>query len=252
LRAATLACGGGAAVSHRSAAALLGLLDRSPVVIDVIAPGQSGRGIDGICLHRVAPPGAEEAGTCKTIPCTSPARTLVDLAGILGERSLRRTVERAAVLQILDIGAIERVLAIGRRRGTPTLRAALAGWQSPPANRGTAHPPLRPLELRSDLEARLLGLVGAARLPTPLCNQAILASGKRIEVDFLWLGSRLIVETDGRGFHDNPVAFERDRIRDRALHLAGYRVVRFTHEQIGREPDAVVAAIRRLLTMDVR
>jgi very-short-patch-repair endonuclease len=60
----------------------------------------------------------------------------------------------------------------------------------------------------------------------------------------------LIVETDGERFHDNPLAFERDRKRDRILQLRGYRVVRFTHAQIEREPDAVVAAIRRLLAED--
>jgi predicted transcriptional regulator of viral defense system len=39
LMAATLACGAGAVISHRSAGALLRLLDEGPVVIDVIAPG---------------------------------------------------------------------------------------------------------------------------------------------------------------------------------------------------------------------
>src|SRR4051794_12339788 len=50
LMAAALACGREAVVSHRSAAALLGLLDKGPVVIDVIAPLSRGRGIDGIYL----------------------------------------------------------------------------------------------------------------------------------------------------------------------------------------------------------
>lgn len=42
----------------------------------------------------------------------------------------------------------------------------------------------------------------------------------------------------------------RDRKRDRVLQLHDYRVVRFTHSQIEKEPDAVIAAIRRLLGAD--
>jgi very-short-patch-repair endonuclease len=68
-------------------------------------------------------------------------------------------------------------------------------------------------------------------------------------VDLLWPRQRLIAEGDGRAFHDHAVAFERDRLRDRALQLSGYRVVRFTWAQIEREPDAVVSAIGRLLAI---
>ena len=68
-----------------------------------------------------------------------------------------------------------------------------------------------------------------------------------IEVDFLWPDQRLVVEADGETFHDNPLAFERDRKRDRELQLNGYRVLRFTYAQVENEPDAVISAIRYLL-----
>jgi very-short-patch-repair endonuclease len=177
---------------------------------------------------------------------------LVDLAGVLGERSLRRTVERAAVLRALDADDVERILNSTRRRGAPTLRRILRDWRAISEDPGATRPTPGNVQLRSDLEARLLALIGAARLPMPLCNQAIAANGKRFEVDFLWPEDRLVIETDGRGYHDNPVAFERDRFRDRALHVAGYRVVRFTRNQIRDEADAVVAAIRRLLAQAKR
>lgn len=111
---------------------------------------------------------------------------------------------------------------------------------------GRAGPPV----LRSPLEARLLALIAASELPNPACNQEITNGSERIEVDFLWPKQRLVVETDGARFHDNPFAFERDRKRDRVLHLRGYRVVRFTHTQIEKEPDAVITTIRRLLAAD--
>lgn len=112
LRAATLACSD-AVVSHRSAGALLGLLDKSPVVVDVIAPPERGRKIDGIRFHRVRPPRPDERGTVDGIPCTSPSRTLVDLAGTVGDRTLRSCFERAAQRRVLDIPAIEFSMILG-------------------------------------------------------------------------------------------------------------------------------------------
>jgi hypothetical protein len=163
---------------------------------------------------------------------------------MLGERSLRKAVEKVAVQGALEVADIEGILAMRRRRGAPLLRRILGDWQ--PTNAGTRGDGGKP-DLRSELEARLLALINAAGVPTPLCNHPITSEGKRLVVDFLWPAQRLVVETDGGRFHDNPLAFERDRLRDRALHLAGYRVVRFTHGQIEKEADAVVTAIRRLL-----
>ena len=129
LQAATLACPG-AVISHRSAGALLGLLDKGPVVIDVIAPPSRGRKIDGIRFHRVRAPRRDETGTVDGIPCTSPARTLVDLAGIVGDRTLRSCFERAAQRKLLDIPAIEASMDPGRR-GVKSLRALSANGAAP-------------------------------------------------------------------------------------------------------------------------
>jgi hypothetical protein len=105
-----------------------GLLDEGPVVIDVIAPSSRGRGIDGIYLHRVRPPRLEETGTMHGIPCTSPARTLVDLAGAVGERTLRSAFERAARRERLDIAAIEASID-PRRRGMKVLLKLIDEWR---------------------------------------------------------------------------------------------------------------------------
>jgi very-short-patch-repair endonuclease len=236
--AAVFACGEGTVVSHGTAAALLGFWDYRPALIDVIAPGQSGRKIDGICRHHVPCPIPEEMDVRDGIPCTSPARTVVDLAGSIGERSLRSTVEKAAVLGMLDVAAIDSAMARGRRRGSPLLRAVLEDW------RGLSGP----IRLRSPLEARLLAMIAAHGLPTPLCNQRVtVGTGRRIEVDFLWEDRQVVVEADGRAFHGHPVAASRDYRRDRALARAGYRVQRVTWTQLEREPDETMAALRRIL-----
>jgi very-short-patch-repair endonuclease len=43
---------------------------------------------------------------------------------------------------------------------------------------------------------------------------------------------RLVIETDGREFHDHPDQFAKDRGRDRELAGRRYRVLRFTQQQV--------------------
>ena len=69
-------------------------------------------------------------------------------------------------------------------------------------------------------------------------------------VDFLALGPRghggLVVECDGRAFHDPNL----DRVRDSDLKRLGYEVVRFTGSQIFRDPARCASVVRdRLQTL---
>lgn len=240
LMAAALACGNGAVISHRSAGALLGLLDKGPVVIDVIAPPSRGRKIDGIRFHRVRSPRRDEVGTVAGIPCTSPSRTLVDLAGTVGDWTLRSCFERAAQKRSLDIPAIEASMDQGRR-GNRSLRALVDEWRkaAPVAKKG---------RLKSPLEAKVLPLVLARHLPVPLLNAPVEIAEGRIEVDFLWPDHRFALEADSRDFHSAPIAFERDRWRDRELMRAGYATLRVTHLQAEAEAGAIAETIASQLS----
>lgn len=236
--AAVLACGPGAVVSHRSAAALLGLVDRGPVVVDVTAVGSRGRKIDGIKAHKAPPATRAELGSVAGIPCTHPARTLVDLAGLVGERTLREAFEVAAFKRRLDLDAIEAVSGRSRRRGAPTLRAVIAEWRA-----AAAALPSQP-KLRSPFEAKLLPLLATSGLPMPKINAPVSTPGGRLEVDLLWPDHRFVVEADSRRHHENDLAFERDRWRDRELMRAGYATLRVPWRQAEREAGAVLDAIR--------
>lgn len=235
LRAATLACGEGAVVSHRSAGALLKLLDKGPLVIDVIASRDRGRRIEGVRFHRVRAPRPDETGTIAGIPCTSPARTLVDLAGTVSARTLRSCFERAAQRRLLDISAIEASIDPGRR-GVGSLRKLVEEWRgaAPLAKKG---------RLRSPLEAKVLPLLLRQGVSPPQLNAPVEIEKGRIEVDFLWPDQRFVVEADSRGFHETPTAFERDRWRDRELLAAGYTSLRVTNLQAETEAQAIADTI---------
>lgn len=236
--AAVLASGDGSVVSHGTAAFLLGMWERRPQLIDVIAPVQAGRKIPGIRRRFTPAPLPRDTWSQNGVPCTSPSRTIVDVAGIVGEAALRRTIEQAAVRRLLDVAEIDTILAGPRRRGSPRLRAVLDDWRR--------YSPGTPL--RSRMEAKLLPLLTQHDVPAPECNATLQIGSDRFEVDFLWRRRRFVVETDGGAYHDNPEAEARDRRRDATLSAAGYRVWRLRWDDLEERPAVTMATLARHLS----
>lgn len=68
-----------------------------------------------------------------------------------------------------------------------------------------------------------------------------------MEVDLLCEDARVAVELDGPQHLANPVAYRRDRNKDRLLQQSGYFVLRFLTEDVGKELDLVLDSILRTL-----
>jgi very-short-patch-repair endonuclease len=228
--AAVLACGEGAVLSHRSAAAHWGLLQTSQARVDVTAR-RGRRRVEGIRLHWSRSLAAQDTTTRQGIPITSIARTLLDLAATVRPDRLERALAQAERLQLYDQAAIADVLSRSNgHRG----RAALA--------RATAR---EPRLTRSELEAIFLRLVRQAGLPEPQSNLPLAAlDHPRLEPDFYWPTHRLVVETDGWETHGTHAAFQTDRRRDASLVAAGWRVMRFTYDDVVHEGPTVVRRLR--------
>jgi very-short-patch-repair endonuclease len=58
---------------------------------------------------------------------------------------------------------------------------------------------------------------------------------------------RLAIELDGGQHLADPVAYRRDRRKDQLLQENGYFVLRFLAEDVGKELDAVLDAMLRVL-----
>jgi very-short-patch-repair endonuclease len=230
--AAVLACGEGAVLSHRSAAALWGLLPHGSRPVEVTTPHLGARRRRGITVRKSRRLDHEQATTCEGIPCTTPARTLVDLAALEPPRRLERALEQSLVLRLFDLRAVDAALEVSKGlRGTGTLRRLLAEiCDEPPFT-------------RTELERRFLELVRAAGLATPVVNGLV----KGHEVDFHWPAQRLIIETDGGAVHGHALAFHQDRRRDLDLELAGWHVLRVTWRQVVDEPGRVTMLLRSRL-----
>ncbi len=230
--AALLACGSGAALSHGSAAAMLGVGSERGV-IEVSVPSDRAPRQAGIRVHRRRRLAAEVL-ECDGIACTAVAATLIDLASYLGPRALERAVNEADRLDLIDPEELRRELE--RRPG----RAGVARLRSL-LDRDTFR------LTDSELERRFLPIARDAGLPPPLTGRWL--NGFR--VDFFWPDLGLVVETDGLRYHRTAASQARDHRRDQAHAAAGLTPVRFTHAQIAHERRAVVgvlAAVARRIT----
>jgi hypothetical protein len=228
--AAVKACGPHAVLSHRSAAALWGILawdDRHP---DVMVPGSAPRAHRGLRVHRSTRLGAAEIARHQGIPVTSPARTLVDLAAPLPPHALRRVARQALVLRLTSPGDIARALnQAGRRHGATKLAAIIAAG---------------PVPTRSELEDVVLDLILRGGLEPPDVNVPLELPGRRVIPDFRWPAQRLVVEADGAAFHDNGIAREADAERQALLERHGERVLRVTWRQAIEQPAETLARLR--------
>lgn len=215
--AAVMACGDGAALSHRDAAALWGIRPSAAARIDVTVPRTCGaRSSTRIVVHRPIRPA--ETTTRDRIPVTTPGQTLADLATALRGRDLEKAVEMADARKL-------HVAVPDGHPGLERLRQA-AGRTLP-------------VTTDSPLEDAFLALCDAHRVPRPLVQTHV--AGHR--VDFCWPEQRLIAETDGYDHHGTPAAFERDRAKDAGLTALGWRVLRFTWAQVHEEPALVAATV---------
>jgi Protein of unknown function (DUF559) len=219
--AAVLAAGTDAALSHATAGGAWIIRPLAAGAIHVTVPGDSGRKRrPGIRIHRSRTLTPQDTTTHRGIPITTPARTIIDLAGTLQALPLEQALDQADRRGLIDFAEL-------KARPIPrSLKAILARYTGPTFT-------------RSELEDRFNAICDNHKLPRPASNTII--EGE--EVDFAWRKPRLIVEVDGYGYHRSPSRFENDRERDVTLALAGWHVMRFTWTQVTTRPNWVAKAV---------
>jgi very-short-patch-repair endonuclease len=228
--AAVLACGPGAVLSHRSAAAMWHVL---PVEREIHVSTPHDRRHPGICTHRrrLSPVDVTRRAN---IPITSVVCTLVDIAPGLTRHELEGAVNEADKLGLIHPEALRQELDnTHNRAGLPKLKHTL--------DRHTY------VMTDTELERRFLPIARRAGLPLPLTQ--VYVNGYR--VDFYWPELGLVVETDGLTYHRTPAEQAEDRRRDQAHTAAGLTALRFTRAQVRYEPahveEILTAVARRLL-----
>lgn len=240
VRAALLSLGGHAVAAERTAAVLWGLdLLVEPQRIDVHVPRNHNRAERlGVLVHRRGVPAAELAPILGLAGMwvTTPLQTVVDCAVTRPLREAVVIVDSAlrSGLLVLDDLVAGLTLVPGARYAA-RLRRVLALVD--PSSGSVLESVLRVLMVQAGLR--------------PLTQVTLLdRDGNRIGiVDFWFREARLVVECDGRRWHDPQDARDRDRLRDNETARIGCRTLRFTWDDVMHRPDRVLATVRDCLAL---
>ena len=237
LMAACLATGGTA--SHRSAARLWELRGCGFDAVEVTVLGRRRPELAGLTSHTTLRLDPGDVCERKGIPVTTPARTLLDLGGVVPVEVVEPALEDALHRGLVTTTTLDRLLrrvgAMGRD-GTATLRALLAARV----------PGQAPTE--SPLEDELLRALRRAGIPEPVRQHVISTPGGRpIRVDLAYPDQRLAIEAQGAAWHTGRAALQRDCERLNVLIALGWRVLAFTTDDVRRRPRRVAEAVRTML-----
>ncbi len=232
--AAVLASGPGAVVSYRLSVALWGMRNYQCLLTEVTTAGA--RRIPGVFSHRAARP--PEQTTLRGIPVASTARTVVDVATVVGRPILGMWLETWLSSKQLTLDALEQQMDLLKgHAGIPAVRAAMA-------DRTLLH-----AETDSPPEAALGLLLARHGLPQLVLHHLVtMPSGTEFELDWSYPAWRIAFEMDGYGVHLRSLdAFEHDRFRRNELEIDGWTILNFTKRQVEKRPKTVVGQVLRLL-----
>jgi very-short-patch-repair endonuclease len=239
LLAATLAAGPDAVVSHLAGCAWWRFEGVEPGAVAVTVPRpQRPRGVPGT-VHQsrdLLPVDVDRRGI---VPVTTPSRSLIDAAPALGRVRLETALDAATLSNLVQVPFLRWRVESLRRRGRPGVGALL-----------DVLPPPQPREREESwLERRLTGLIREAGLPPPRLQARLRHSGGRARVDLVYDETRLVIEVDGHATHATRRQRQADAERAARLTAAGWRLARFTYEDVVERPAYVADTIRSLLQL---
>ncbi len=168
------------------------------------------------------------------IPATDVARTLLDLARVIGDSRLLRTIEWARREGASDWSTMIATLYRHARRGRPgvaRLRRVIAA---------NAH---RDEVTDSDFELLTIALLLEHGLPEPALHFRVHDGSRFVaELDLAYPELKIAIELDG-SVHLRGDVRERDLPRQNDLVLLGWTVLRFTWTRLHRHPERIVAEV---------
>jgi very-short-patch-repair endonuclease len=204
--------GDGAVLTHLTAAAYHGWLSWEPGDAVHVSTTRSVKSRAGITVHRVRHLVARDVFRPHPLAVTTMPRTLVDLADVLPWAEYRALADALPQLRVDQIRAAQR-RAPGRRGAARVTRLIQAD---------DAH-------TKSEFERRFIRFLGAHGLPRPDALNQNVAGHK---VDVIYTAARLVVELDGRAYHQRRAQMRADRHRDTDVQLAGFRVLRLVWDDL--------------------
>jgi hypothetical protein len=239
---AVLAVGNDALLSHDSAAFEWRLIQRSPKIRHVAVRRWNRTHHESIVVHESLDLQLSDRALLDGIPLTEPARTVVDLGATspwLVERALSAGL-RKELFEVGDVEGFVRRVAKRGRRGVGVVRPFLEMHRNVSGR------------TESLLEDRFLRILFESGIELPTAQFNVLDGSRRFvcRADFAYVDYRLLIELDGRSYHSDATAFQRDRDKQNRTQALGWATLRFTWFDIHREPDRVATTVAEWLARD--
>jgi predicted transcriptional regulator of viral defense system len=193
--AAVLAGGDDASLSHWSSSALAELVRWDGRTIEVTVRGSGGRAREGIHFHRARSLDQRDTTRIHGIPCTTPARAILEIAPQVSDRRLKRLVRKAQAEKLASVRQFEAMLGRANGHAATQRIAAIIATGAAPTYSGD--------------EDAVVDLVLAAGFEHPEVNQRLVVGPETDRTpyfpDLRWPAQRLILEIDS-AWHDGPLA----------------------------------------------
>jgi hypothetical protein len=228
--AAVLACGQGAAVSHRAAAARHGTRAFTSRLNEVSVPGDGRPRLRGVTLHRMSDLVPSVIQLLDGVPTTTAERTVIDLGMVVRLPLVARIVEEWLADRRLTVESLRRAIDVHRgrgRRGVGVARRALEDRVLGEAAGDSTDEHLLPLVLRD---------YGS---PLPVHHQLVRDDDGRVvaEVDYAYVEEKLGLELLGYGPHTRTrQAYEAFLAKQNLLQRLDWLVLGYTPAMVRRRP----------------
>jgi very-short-patch-repair endonuclease len=174
---------------------------------------------------------AELVVTRARLRFTSPALTALDLCATVGGEAIDQALRTRAT----TLAQLERAMELTSARvGNPTRRQLLLDSRAEPW---------------SAAERAVHRLLRDAGISGWKANRPVVLRERTFYVDVIFRQLKLIIEIDGRLYHNGVEVFESDRSRQNLLILDGWCVLRFTWTMIEERPEEVIATVHDAIQM---
>jgi very-short-patch-repair endonuclease len=235
LLAAALAAGKGAAISHRSLAALHEMPGGRRDLVELSCLRWQRTIKPGLVVHESRRLDERDLTTLDGIPVTTPERLVIDLAWCFPrERYLEYVVHAARRKRLITYESMRATFERHARRGLKgiaALRVVLEAWD--PASRPT----------ESDMETMLLHMVRDHGLPEPVLQHEIGDS----RADAAYPHAHIAIEYDSKQEHSDEFQIASDARRRNELQANGWVVLSARHADLKCGGDDLAAQITRIL-----